>query len=103
MTLLRLPGAIDAHVHSRDPGSPEKEDFASLSAAALAGGVTTVLDMPNNVPAPDTGEVLALKAFEGLTFHEIAALLSISPNTAASRYRYALARLRELLAPGVDL
>ena len=62
MTRLRLPGAIDAHVHSRDPGFPEKEDFASLSAAALAGGVTTVLDMPNNVPAPDTGEALALKA-----------------------------------------
>ena len=62
MTLLRLPGAIDAHVHSRDPGYPEKEDFTSLSAAALAGGVTTVLDMPNNVPAPDTGEALQLKA-----------------------------------------
>ena len=62
MSLLRLPGAIDAHVHGRDPGYPEKEDFRSLTAAARAGGVTTVLDMPNNVPAPDSGEVLQLKA-----------------------------------------
>ncbi len=62
MSVLRLPGAIDAHVHGRDPGYPEKEDFGSLTAAARAGGVTTVLDMPNNVPAPDAGEVLQLKA-----------------------------------------
>src|SRR5437588_359352 len=45
-----LPGAIDAHVHGRDPGFPEKEDFGSLTAAAAAGGVTTVLDMPNTLP-----------------------------------------------------
>ncbi|HXM59084.1 MAG TPA: dihydroorotase family protein, partial [Candidatus Dormibacteraeota bacterium] len=49
--LLVLPGGIDAHVHSRDPGFPEKEDFASLTAAAAAGGITTVVDMPNTVPA----------------------------------------------------
>ncbi len=45
-----LPGLIDAHVHFRDPGNPDKETFASGSKAAAAGGVTTVLDMPNNVP-----------------------------------------------------
>ena len=49
--MLVLPGGIDAHVHSRDPGFPEKEDFASLTAAAAAGGITTVVDMPNTVPA----------------------------------------------------
>lgn len=48
---LLLPGAIDAHVHFRDPGNPEKEDFRSGSRAAVRGGVTTVLDMPNNDPA----------------------------------------------------
>jgi dihydroorotase len=52
-----LPGAVDAHVHSRDPGFPEKEDFGSLTAAAAAGGVTTVVDMPNTVPAVDSAPV----------------------------------------------
>jgi dihydroorotase len=57
-----LPGAIDVHVHSRDPGFPQKEDFATLTAAAAAGGVTTVIDMPNTVPAVDTAGVLESKA-----------------------------------------
>ncbi|MEO8744659.1 MAG: dihydroorotase family protein [Candidatus Dormiibacterota bacterium] len=57
-----LPGAIDAHVHSRDPGFPEKEDFGTLTAAAAAGGVTTVLDMPNTIPAVDAAGVLEAKA-----------------------------------------
>src|SRR5260370_29501671 len=52
-----LPGAIDVHVHSRDPGFPQKEDFATLTAAAAAGGVTTVIDMPNTVPAFDAAGV----------------------------------------------
>lgn len=56
-----LPGLIDAHVHFRDPGAPEKEDWASGSAAALAGGVTTVLDMPNTNPATITVEALEAK------------------------------------------
>jgi carbamoyl-phosphate synthase/aspartate carbamoyltransferase/dihydroorotase len=45
---LRLPGLIDIHVHFRDPGQTHKEDFFTGSSAALAGGVTTVFDMPNN-------------------------------------------------------
>ena len=57
-----LPGAIDVHVHSRDPGFPEKEDFGTLTAAAAAGGVTTVIDMPNTVPGVDAGGVLEAKA-----------------------------------------
>ncbi len=47
---LLLPGIVDAHVHFRDPGLTWKEDFASGSRAAAAGGVTTVCDMPNCVP-----------------------------------------------------
>ena len=47
---LVLPGLIDPHVHLRDPGSTQKEDFLSGTSAALAGGVTTILDMPNNFP-----------------------------------------------------
>ena len=57
-----LPGGIDVHVHSRDPGFPEKEDFATLTAAAAAGGVTTVIDMPNTVPAVDSAGVLEAKS-----------------------------------------
>jgi allantoinase len=57
-----LPGAIDIHVHSRDPGFPQKEDFGTLTAAAAAGGVTTVIDMPNTVPAVDAAGVLESKA-----------------------------------------
>lgn len=56
-----LPGAIDVHVHFRDPGYPHKEDFASGTAAAAFGGVTTVFDMPNTVPTVATAEVLARK------------------------------------------
>ena len=45
-----LPGAIDPHVHFREPGNTEKEDLQSGSRAAVAGGITAFLDMPNNVP-----------------------------------------------------
>ena len=55
---LVVPGAIDPHVHFRDPGHPEKEDFASGTKAAALGGVTTVLDMPNTVPPTFTREAL---------------------------------------------
>jgi len=52
--LILLPGAIDAHVHFRDPEAPHKEDFCSGSGAALAGGVTSVFDMPNYRNPPTT-------------------------------------------------
>lgn len=53
-----LPGLVDVHVHFRDPGYPLKEDFASGSAAAAAGGVTTIVDMPNTNPPTTTPERL---------------------------------------------
>ena len=56
-----LPGLIDDHVHFRDPGLTEKGDFCSESRAAAAGGVTTVLDMPNCVPQTTTWEALEEK------------------------------------------
>jgi dihydroorotase len=46
--LLVMPGLIDPHVHLRDPGSTYKEDFETGGRAAIAGGFTTVIDMPNN-------------------------------------------------------
>ena len=54
-----LPGMVDMHVHLRDPGNPERENFESGTRAAAAGGVTSVMDMPNTVPATVT-----VKAFE---------------------------------------
>lgn len=57
--LYALPGVVDAHVHFRDPGATHKEDFTTGSQAALAGGVTTVLDMPNT-PVP----TVSAEAFE---------------------------------------
>jgi dihydroorotase len=56
-----LPGAIDDHVHFRDPGYPHKEDFATGTAGAAFGGVTTVFDMPNTIPPTGTGKILADK------------------------------------------
>lgn len=46
--MLTLPGLIDPHVHLRDPGQTNKEDFTTGTSAAIAGGFTTILDMPNN-------------------------------------------------------
>ncbi len=48
--MIKLPGLIDVHVHLREPGATHKEDFDTGTAAALAGGVTTVLAMPNTQP-----------------------------------------------------
>ncbi|MBR1889152.1 MAG: dihydroorotase [Alloprevotella sp.] len=56
-----LPGIIDSHVHFRDPGLTHKADFESESLAALAGGVTTVLDMPNTLPETTTVQALENK------------------------------------------
>ncbi|WP_428490237.1 allantoinase AllB [Rhodopila sp.] len=56
-----LPGAIDVHVHFRDPGYTHKEDWGTGTAAAACGGVTTVFDMPNTVPAVACAEALAAK------------------------------------------
>jgi len=48
--MLRLPGLIDPHVHMREPGATHKEDWGTGTRAALAGGVTLVLAMPNTSP-----------------------------------------------------
>ena len=45
-----IPGLIDGHVHFREPGATHKADIASESLAAVAGGVTSFMDMPNNTP-----------------------------------------------------
>ncbi len=59
MPTIRLPGLIDPHVHLRDPGATHKEDFTTGTRAAISGGFTLVLDMPNN-PGDPTVSYVAL-------------------------------------------
>jgi carbamoyl-phosphate synthase/aspartate carbamoyltransferase/dihydroorotase len=58
--MIQLPGLIDPHVHLRDPGATHKEDFGSGTEAALAGGFTVVLAMPNTAPPLTDRASLAL-------------------------------------------
>jgi dihydroorotase len=56
--MVAAPGLVDMHVHLRDPGQTEKEDVFSGCRAAAAGGVTSLLCMPNTVPAVDSPETV---------------------------------------------
>ena len=53
-----LPGVIDSQVHFREPGLEHKEDLATGSRSAVAGGVTAVFEMPNTKPLTTTAETL---------------------------------------------
>ncbi len=57
-----LPGVIDSQVHMREPGLEHKEDFATGTTAAVLGGVTAVMEMPNTRPNTTTAAALADKA-----------------------------------------
>nr|XP_020663975.1 CAD protein [Pogona vitticeps] len=84
--LIRLPGLIDVHVHLREPGATHKEDFASGTAAALAGGITLVCAMPNTSPAVlDAGSLaLAQKLAEAGARCDFALYLGASSDNAGS-------------------
>lgn len=56
--MIKLPGLIDVHVHLRTPGQTQKEDFFTGTSAALAGGFTIILDMPNNTTPITTAAFL---------------------------------------------
>jgi len=56
--LVAIPGIFDMHVHARDPGQTHKEDLKSCSEAAIAGGVTGFLCMPNTEPVTDNEQTL---------------------------------------------
>jgi len=58
---LVLPGLVDLHVHFREPGFTHKEDFYTGSCAAAAGGITTIVDEPNNNPVTSTPDALREK------------------------------------------
>ncbi|NXK57011.1 PYR1 protein, partial [Chauna torquata] len=84
--LIRLPGLIDVHVHLREPGGTHKEDFASGTAAALAGGVTMVCAMPNTSPAVTDAASFALaqKLAEAGARCDFALFLGASSENASS-------------------
>ncbi len=71
-----LPGMIDCHVHFRDPGLEQKADMTSETRAAVAGGVTSFMEMPNTKPAAITNKILeqkfvlaAKKSLANYSFH----------------------------------
>jgi dihydroorotase len=79
-----LPGIIDSQVHFREPGLEHKETIASRTAAALLGGVTTVLEMPNTVPPTTTRDALADKVarVHGRAWTDIAFFVGATPENA---------------------
>jgi dihydroorotase len=80
--LFVLPGAIDAHVHFRDPGFPEKEDFASGSEAAAVGVLTMLIDMPNTNPPVKSASILKAKveSFHGRAYVDHALYAVVTPD-----------------------
>ena len=80
--LIKLPGLIDPHVHMREPGGTHKEDWDTGTAAALAGGFTTILAMPNTRPPVTDHETLSmtLKAADAKARCDYAQFLGAGPD-----------------------
>jgi dihydroorotase len=95
--LIVTPGWIDAHVHLRDPGYPEKEDLDSGATAALAGGFTRVCCMPNTSPPLDNPDrvldILDRGTQTGIHVHPIGTI-------SVGRRGVELAPLTEMAAAG---
>ncbi|HEX9643583.1 MAG TPA: dihydroorotase [Acidimicrobiia bacterium] len=95
------PGFVDLHTHLREPGGEYKEDIASGTAAAAAGGYTAVVAMPNTDPAVDAGHLARFVAERGAA----AGYVDVMPAgcLSAGRRGTALAHLDELWEAGVRL
>ncbi|HRE28252.1 MAG TPA: amidohydrolase family protein, partial [Anaerolineales bacterium] len=111
---MRLPGLIDPHVHVRDLNQSHKEDWTTATAAALAGGVTTILAMPNTQPPLVDGASLTLyekaakaKAvcdygiFLGAGLHNAAAI-AVEARRGIGLKLYLDATFGDLKLPGLD-
>jgi dihydroorotase (multifunctional complex type) len=77
---LVMPGMVDVHVHTREPGYEHKETMTTCTAAAAAGGVTTVFAMPNLDPAPTNVDVLR----DILGMYDTSSLVDFNVNPAAT-------------------
>ncbi len=95
-----LPGVIDEHVHCREPGLTAKADLESESRAAAAGGVTSLLDMPNCVPQTTTQAALDEK--RALAAAHCHVNYGFFPGATTSNLDF-LARLDPSTVPGVKL
>jgi len=82
--MIKLPGLIDPHVHLREPGATHKEDWNSGTCAALAGGVTMLLSMPNTNPPIFDAETLdlVLEAAKQKARCDYSQFLGAGPNNA---------------------
>jgi len=80
--VIRIPGLIDPHVHVREPGGTHKEDWSTGTSAALAGGFTTILAMPNTRPPVTDEETLqiSLTAAESKARCDYAQFLGAGPD-----------------------
>lgn len=89
--MIRLPGLIDPHVHVREPGATHKEDWDTGTSAALAGGFTLVLAMPNTKPPIFDAETLdlAVGAAHQRARCDYAQYLGAGPDNAAAAARLA--------------
>jgi len=96
---LALPGLIDSHVHLRDQQLAYREDFVSGTSAAAAGGVTTVVDMPNN--RPTTMSVQALK--ERMRLAESCIFVNVAFTSAFPAGLHEIPRIMEAGAVGFKL
>jgi dihydroorotase len=95
------PGFVDLHVHLREPGQEWKEDIATGSAAAAAGGFTTVVAMPNTDPAIDAGHLARYVTDRG----NQAGLCRVMPSGCITMGRQGakLAHLDDLRSAGVHI
>lgn len=82
--MIKLPGLIDPHVHVREPGGTHKEDWSTATQAALAGGITTILAMPNTKPPifDETTLNLSLDSAKDKAYCDYAQFLGAGPNNA---------------------
>jgi dihydroorotase (multifunctional complex type) len=96
---LVIPGIIDTHVHLRDQELAYREDFASGTAAAAAGGVTTVVDMPNNRPVTMSAETLRKR----MELAEKHIFVNVAFNSAFPRAHYEIRDIARQGAVGFKL
>ena len=98
-----LPGMIDPQCHFRDPGQPEKEDLGSGSAAAVSGGVTSFLDMPNNKPSITdlAGMEMKLKTASEKCVNNYGFFIGATPDNVADLQEAVGTRDHPLSIPGI--